>query len=202
MREEDRIDYATGFARLADPEDLQTSIAIEAEFEFNEDCRFGALVAGSDQVRAIADYERMNDLLVYYQFYSPWSLPSVQRIPLSSFTRPSGELTHGVTVVPASRVHQVLASQVDGYKPSLKELSTAHDGAFPCGWTLEHFAGELFLKCREGSQFETIGDERIQNLFYRRSGPIAAAIAITVEEPADQGATQHLHHLAANDPRG
>lgn len=186
--EEDRIDYVRGFARLADPEDLRTSIAVEAEFEFNEDCRFGALVAGSDQVRAIADYERGNDLLVYYQLYSPWSLPTVQRIPLSSFARPSGELTHGVTVVPASRVHRFLAGQGDGHRPTLRDLSVASDEAFPYGWPLEYFAGELFLKCREGSPFETIGDERVQNLFYRRSGPIAAAIAITVEEPAGQGA--------------
>lgn len=188
VREENRIDYVTGFARLADPEDLRTSIAVEAEFEFHEDCRFGALVAGSDQVRAIADYEKENDLLVYYQLYSPWSLPLVQRIPLSGFARPSGELAHGVTVMPASSVHGVLASQVDGHRPTLGELSAASDDAFSYGWPLEYFAGELFLKCREGSPFETIGDERIQNLFYRRSGPIAAAIAITVEEPADQGA--------------
>jgi hypothetical protein len=35
VREEHLIDYMTGFARLADPEDLQTSIAVQTEFEFN-----------------------------------------------------------------------------------------------------------------------------------------------------------------------
>jgi hypothetical protein len=77
---------------------------------------------------------------------------------------------------------------VEGYRPTLGELRTASDDTFTYGWPLEFFAGELFLKCHEGSPFETIGDERIQNLFYRRSGPIAAAIAITVEEPAENGA--------------
>ena len=62
------------------------------------------------------------------------------------------------------------------------------DDDFAYGWPLEFFAGDLFLKCLEGSGFETVGDERIQNLFYRRSGPIAAAIAIAIEEPAVQGA--------------
>jgi len=56
------------------------------------------------------------------------------------------------------------------------------------GWPLEFFAGELFLKCQEGSPFETIREERIQSLFNRRSGAIYAAIAITAEEPVDQGA--------------
>ncbi len=77
VREEHPSAYETGFARLADPEDLQTPITLEAEFEFNEDCRFGALVAGSNQVRAITAYQRENNLLVYYQLYNPWSLPTV-----------------------------------------------------------------------------------------------------------------------------
>jgi hypothetical protein len=178
----------TGFARLADPEDLRTSIAVEAELEFNEDCRFGALAASSDQVGAISEYQSENDLLVYYQFYNPWSVPTVQRIPLASYGRPSGELTHGVRVLPASQVHELLGTQVGGHQPTLRELGTIGDGTFTYGWPLEYFAGELFLKCHEGSPFETIGEDRIQNLFYRRSGPISAAIAITVEEPVDQGA--------------
>ncbi len=62
------------------------------------------------------------------------------------------------------------------------------DDAFMYGWPLEFFSGELFLKCREGSPFETVGDKHIQNLFYLRSGAIAAAIAITVEESVDRGA--------------
>ena len=56
------------------------------------------------------------------------------------------------------------------------------------GWPLEFFAGELFLKCQEGSPFETIREVRIRSLFNRRSGAIYAAIAITAEEPVDQGA--------------
>jgi len=31
--------------------------------------------------------------------------------------------------------------------------------------------------------FENIDDERIQSMFYRRSGPISAAIAISIELP-------------------
>ena len=183
VREERLIDYRTGFARLADPEDLRTSISIQSEFNFNNDCRFNALVANSDQAQAIHKYEQEHKLLVYYQFYSPWTVPFVQRIPLSDYTRPNIELTHGVRVMRASTVHDFLQNQADGHRPTLSELQTVSGIEFPCGWPLDFFAGELFLKCKEGSIFETIADQRIQNLFYRRSGPIAAAIAITIEEP-------------------
>jgi len=186
VREEGIIDYRTGFARSADPEDLRMSIAIQAEYEFNEDCRYNALQANSDQVRSISEYERDNSLLVYYQFYNPWSLPFVQRIPLSEYATPSSELTHGVTILPASRIHGLLTGKQSGYRPTVKDLGTISEDAFPCGWPLEHFAGDLFLQCHEGSSFETVNDDAIQNLFYRRSGPISAAIAITVEQVADQ----------------
>jgi hypothetical protein len=186
VREEHIIDYRTGFARIADPEDLRMSIAIQAEYEFDEDCRYDALKTGSDQVRSISEYERDYSLLVYYQFYNPWSLPFVQRIPLSEYVRPPGELTHGVTILSASRVHELLVGKKSGYRPTVKELGKISEDAFPCGWPLEHFASDHFLLCREGTPCETVNDQTIRNLFCRRSGPIAAAIAITVEEDADQ----------------
>jgi hypothetical protein len=51
------------------------------------------------------------------------------------------------------------------------------------GWRLEDFiAGEL-LDCREGAISESVSQPSIDALFNRRSGPIAAAIAISVEAP-------------------
>lgn len=41
VREEHRIDYAIGFAGLADPEILNSSIAVEIDFTFNDGCCFG-----------------------------------------------------------------------------------------------------------------------------------------------------------------
>jgi hypothetical protein len=56
-------------------------------------------------------------------------------------------------------------------------------GEHEYGWPLEHFISDLFLGCSEGTPFETISEGRIQTLFYRRSGPISAAIAISIEAP-------------------
>jgi len=182
VQEEDRIDYKIGFARLADPESLQQSVAVQAEFQFDDSCRYGALSAKSDQVKAIADYQKQNKTPVYYQFYNPWRIPFTQRIPLSQFKRPSGKLNLGTRVIPARDVHKLLASYVAGQKPTLADIEGLCPGA-PYGWTLEHFIADLLLGCVEGSIFTSISEERIQNLFYRRSGPISAAIAISIEAP-------------------
>jgi hypothetical protein len=79
-------------------------------------------------------------------------------------------------------VHKLLARYVAGQKPTLAEIMTLCSGT-PGGWTLEHFIADLLLGCVEGSIFKDISEQRIQNLFYRRSGPISAAIAISIEAP-------------------
>jgi hypothetical protein len=182
VQEEDRIDYEIGFARLADPESLQQSVAVEAEFQFDDACRYGALAAKSEQVKAIASYQKQNKTPIYYQFYNPWRLPFTQRIPLSQFKRPAGKLRLGTRVIPARDVHTLLARYVAGQKPTLAELKDlCPDHSY--GWPLEHFVADLLLGCVEGSIFKDISEERIQNLFYRRSGAISAAIAISIEAP-------------------
>lgn len=182
VSEETKIDFEIGFPRLADPEDLRSSIAVRTEFEFSEDCTYDQLRAGSDQVKAISKYEKMNSLSVHYQLYNPWTLPFVQRIPLAGYARLSGELSMGTRIIPADVLHRILSRNQKGYSPSPRALVNAIKGS-PYGWSLEHFVVGLFLDCQEGSKYDEDADERIQDLFYRRSGPIAAAIAITIEEP-------------------
>jgi hypothetical protein len=81
-----------------------------------------------------------------------------------------------------------VAAKRKGQKPTSRELASTSDDTLDYGWPLEVFAGDLFLRCHEGSLFESINENRIQNLFNRRSGPIYAAIAITVEDTTQEGA--------------
>lgn len=184
VREEHVIDYEIGFARLADPEDLSRSISVQVEFRFTDACRYGALSAGARQVGAIAEYEKKNKLHVYYQFYNPWQVPFTQRVPVSEFKTPDGELTLGTRIIPAKLVHRVLAEHQKNYKPRLSDLAGLINKRHEFGWSLEHFICDRLLKCREGDKFTSLSDNRVQQLFYRRSGPIAAAIAVTIEAPA------------------
>jgi hypothetical protein len=43
----------------------------------------------------------------------------------------------------------------------------------------------VLLGCSEGRRFDDADREALDALFYRRSGPIAATIAVTVEVPGD-----------------
>lgn len=181
--EEGRIDYEIGFARIADPEDLARSIAVEHEFQFNVDCTYTALKAGSDQVKAIGEYEKQERLPVYYQFYNPWELPFTRRVPISKYEGLPVGRGLGTRIIPAKKVHTKIAKERNGFSPSVKDIRGLVDDANPDGWSLPHFVIDLFLGCKEGARFDGIQDERVQTLFYRRSGPIAAAISIVIEGP-------------------
>ena len=181
--EESRGDYEIGIARIADPEILAQSITSQTEFEFNEKCRYGALILGSDQAKAIAKYEQKNELSVYYQFYNPQVIPFVRRVPITEYEHIENKLPLGTRIIPVGVVHKHLSDKKKGHKPSIGEIKDALEKPYRFGWPLEHFVVNLFLKCQEGSLFERISDDRIQNLFYRRSGPIAAAISIKIEVP-------------------
>jgi hypothetical protein len=180
VSEESLIDYAIGFARLADPEDIGTSIAFETDFRFDGQCRYGALTIGSHQAAAIENFQRDRGLRIYYQFYNPWTTPFSQRVPLRGYVPPEGPVVLGVRIVPASTVHAIAPSV--GRSPSLDDLAAAQvpDGY---GWRLEAFISEELLSCREGNAFSSTSDDAIDGLFYRRSGAIAAAIGITIEGP-------------------
>ena len=161
---------------------MKRSIGIETEFQFSDASRFGALIAGSDQVQSIGTFEEQDHLKVYYQLYNPWRLPFVQRIPLQGYSVPTGDLEMGVRVIPAPIVHSILGNK-KGARPKIAEFASLGANIPGFGWSLESFIVDEFLACREGSVFGSVSEGRIQNLFYRRSGPISAAIAVSIEAP-------------------
>lgn len=180
VREETLVDFETGLARLADPEDASLSVGFGAEFRFTENSRYAALRAGSNQAQAITEYQADMGLKVYYQLYNPWSVPFTQHIPLAGYAAPTGIPDLGVRVVPAALMHAKLEGERSPRLCELVDLGPLPDH----GWRLESFMCDELLGCREGDQFLSIADDRIQRLFYRRTGAIAAAIAITIEAPA------------------
>jgi hypothetical protein len=53
------------------------------------------------------------------------------------------------------------------------------------GWRLERFVADEVLRCRQGTIFDDSSDPNLYGLLYRRSAPISAAIAITIDFGAD-----------------
>jgi len=88
----------------------------------------------------------------------------------------------------------------DGYHPRFGDVLSVGKpfvAAHRAGWRLEHFVADLLLPCKEGHVASGETDQVLERLFYRRAGPIAAAIAITVEAP--EGVEFVLPELPAAD---
>jgi hypothetical protein len=183
VTEETTVDYQVGFARLADPEDLRHSLTLGTDYEFTDEAWYGAFLAGSDQTRAIQEFEKSHALPVYDHLYNPWCLPFARHVPIDSFNTPEGDLEIGVRIVSSEMVHGALRDSAKGYRPSVRDI-TQSGAPDTYGWRLEQFIAAELLECREGARFDSIHDRSIEALFTRRSGPIAAAIAITAEAPA------------------
>ncbi len=66
--------------------------------------------------------------------------------------------------------------------PSLADLANP-SGLPSYGWRIEDFICDEVLACHHGHEYQSIREDRMWRLFNRRSGPIAAAIAITIESP-------------------
>jgi hypothetical protein len=182
VREERPVDFEIGFARIADPEDLARSIATTTEFEFTDECEYGALSAASHQFDAIDQYRQQNGIPVHYQFYNPVTTPFTARIPVTSRIRSSSDPALGVRIMRAADVHSAVRALPAGRHPTLAQLKQVSGYGHAGGWSLQEFVVDLFLGCREGTHFQSVNDPKINNLFYRRTGPISAAVAITIEE--------------------
>jgi hypothetical protein len=182
----ERYDYMIGMARLGERDERAPSMLVRRQFEFGEDCRYGALVAGDEQHVAIAAHIERYGFPVFYLFYNPPNVPLAVELPLALNAVQTVDPALGARVIPTSRIFELLDAQGDGYRPTrgdTRKLMAAADVADDYGWRLEHFMSDLLLGCQEGRRFSDDDREAIDALFYRRSGPIAATIAVTVEVP-------------------
>jgi hypothetical protein len=78
-----------------------------------------------------------------------------------------------------------LNPMTEGRSPTVRDLRLAgpldDDPMSLHGWRLEWFIADEVLRCRQGRLFDQSDDPRLNQLLYARSGPISAAIAITID---------------------
>lgn len=110
------------------------------------------------------------------RLYNPWTVPWEGRIPIADYKQPLGDPKVGVRILPMDVVHSTLGAA--NKSPSLADVSRL-DNLPRYGWRLERFMADL-LACKHGG---AVTDEQLTQLFNRRSGPISAAISITIEAP-------------------
>src|SRR5262249_20133724 len=148
---------------------------------FNEECLYGSLRNGDEQIGAIEHHNQEFGESVYYLLYTPPTLPLAVSYPVVS-RHTLSEFEKGCLVFPVSIVHEILNGLEKGKSPSHRQISSARQD----GWSrLEVWAADLLLTCKVGQQFGKDKKRLVATMLERRSGPIAAAIAISIALPED-----------------
>lgn len=182
----DQSDYIIGIGRLGDRTGQLMPLTKPRAFSFSDDCVYGAMVSGAPQIERIDQYEREKRIPVHYAFYNPVTLPFKAAYPSPTGLGTDLENSLGCRVGPANDVHRIVNSLPRGQAPSfdaLRSVSAANpdDPFASSGCRLEHFVADRVLRCLDGALFDGSSDGRLESLFYERSAPISAAIAITVD---------------------
>jgi hypothetical protein len=162
-------------------QDTQAVGVLHRNFAFTEGCRYGAIHAGSDQIRSI---ERLNSEFgkaIYYLLYNPHVMPFSVSYPLRQRTRVDSPAV-GCRVFEADDVHQALSGLRDGEAPTFAGVERAGKAS---GWPLETWAADLLLTCQVGQAFDDSRDGDVRYFLERRSGPIGAALAASITLPED-----------------
>ena len=188
--EDHPLDYAVGFGRLL-PADQEYKSAVKPRtFSFSRDSRYRAMEYGDGQYEAILNYEKETSVPIHYLLYNPLRLPLTVTYPVEAGgadTRGTSEPV-GARVLAATALTEKLSGQIKvGENPAFDHIFASSWASTTAPWPLEYFIADLVLSCKEGhiAGVNPMTDEALYTVFNRRSGPISAAIAITIDAPAD-----------------
>jgi hypothetical protein len=179
--DDDPVGFAYGLNAFLRPHPTSPLGTARRRYEFDSACTYAAMKAGDKQVEVIDRFNRQFGDAIYYLFYNPPDLPATVHYPAVE-VRHVSDPPLGCRVFTASEVHNVLDTLTDGAAPTFGELE---DEAEESNWRLEDWVADLLLRCKAGQQFDATNDELVRRLIERRSGPIAAAIKISVALPQD-----------------
>ncbi|WP_349367958.1 hypothetical protein [Salinarimonas sp.] len=174
--EDDPLNFAYGMNRFLSREPKQAIGALHSRFDFTYNCTYGALKSGAGQIQII---RKLNDdfgKICYYLFYNPPQVPFSVQYPLRS-RMVIENIDLGCQVYDPSVVDGVLDNLPEGTSPSLHTLQSSSRQQ---NWPLEEWASDLLLTCRVGQQFDDSRDAEVRSFLQRRSGPIGAALAVSI----------------------
>jgi hypothetical protein len=161
--------------------DARSPLAVlTREFVFDGKCVYGSLKAKSDQVSAINELNQRFGDSVFYMFYNPPKIPVTVRYPVKSKRTVVG-VKLGCIVRFSEAVHATLDTLKKDHSPTLEAIMR-RDAASK--WRLEEWVADL-LTCKVGQRFDESRKDDVYMLLERRSGPIGAAIAVSIALPND-----------------
>lgn len=191
--EDQAIDYTVGFGRLFETEGEYQSAVKPRTFHFSPESRYRALESRGEQYEAILKYARDNSIPVHYLLYNPLDLPCSVALPADAKSSlDSADSRVGCRVISAGAIDTKLraAKLAKSHNPSFAQVAGQDPSKLDSDfWTLQHFVADLVLGCKEGYIAETNPkeDKGLFRVFNGRSGPISAAISITIEAPGGAG---------------
>jgi hypothetical protein len=153
---------------------------LNREFVFDQSCLYASLKAQDRQVKTITDFNAEFGESVYYMFYNPSSVPVTIRYPVKT-RRTITSVKLGCRVFFSKEVHAVLDTLAKDRSPSLDAIVK---GGAASNWRLEEWVADHLLACKIGQRFDDRTDE-VYMLLERRTGPIGAAIAVSIALPDD-----------------
>jgi hypothetical protein len=188
--EDSPLDYLIGFARLQTADDDWASISSTRRFTFTAQSQYKALRMGDNQFIAMAAYEAQQRVQLHYLLYNPPRLGFSREIPSPMGDNLAEDNEFGCRVLPLRSMHPALAVLQVGQAPSVANLPPPSslpygriDG-LP-GWRLEDFIVDLVVGCKEGYIANSRHDRGLEYIFSRRTGPISAALALTINAPME-----------------
>jgi hypothetical protein len=157
--------------------DTRSPLAVlDRKFVFDRTCVYGAIKAGSEQVDILNNLNTRFGESVYYMFYNPSTVPVTVQYPVRN-RRTVQKVKLGCRVCLSKEVHAILGPLEKGHSPTLQMIV---DGSVNSNWRLEGWVADLVLACRAGQQFDDSKRDVVSSLLERRSGPIGAAIAVSI----------------------
>jgi hypothetical protein len=185
VQDDDPMGFYYGMNAFLRGEESPTSMILTKTFEFDDKSVYGQLRANSEQQSAIESFEQKFGSSVYYLLYNPPAVPLRVNYPIVAYRKIIRRPELGVRLAPAAKVHQMLNTLTKGEPLKFRDFMSASSPNG--GWRLERWAADLLLSCREGRRFSSPDEGVVQQLLERRSGPIGAAMAVSIELP-DRGA--------------
>lgn len=176
--DDDRAGYLSGLNGLLLPDPVSALAKMRTVFEFDIDCRYGALLSGDDQSETIERFANDFGPAVSYLFYNPADVPDTIRFPATGYRPVTDPPTLGARVVSADAVRAVLNRLNKGQAPTLAQIMNAPGDHV----RLEDWA-ESLLRCFVGVPIDRSMDDMVIDLLFRRSGPIGAVVAFSVALP-------------------
>jgi hypothetical protein len=180
--DEDPVGFRYGMNAMLRRDPTSPLHKLHRKLEFNEDCFYFSIRSQDDQVRNIENHNKNFGESIYYLLYTPPTFPLTVSYPVASRHMLS-EFDHGCLVFRASSVHGVLSGLEKGASPSHRQLASSANSADTS--RLERWAADLLLTCQVGQPFGSDKKALVSSMLERRSGPIAAAIAISIALPGD-----------------